>query len=279
MGRERARSVETEVADRRLSQQERLSALMDALAQGETVSSNEVARRFGVSVATARRDLNALSTQRLVTRTHGGALAPNAAYELPLHYRAGRSASGQVAIAEAAAALVASGQVVGLTGGTTTTEVARALGRSTMLDRAGSAPSATIVTNALNIAYEMAIRPHLRVMCTGGVARAQTFELIGPLVAESLDRLHLDWAFIGVDGLSASHGATTHHEGEAAANLHLALRADRVVVVADHSKLGAAAFARVFDLDRIDVLVTDRRPPLDHADAFKGAGIEVIVAS
>src|SRR5204862_784581 len=125
-------------------------------------------------------------------------------------------------IAVAAAARGVDGSAIGLTGGTTTTEVARALA-----DR----PQLTVVTNALNIASELAVRPNLKLVVTGGVARSESYELVGPLAEASLSGLYLDIVLVGVDGIAVGAGLTTHHEVEAHTNRALIARARRVIVV------------------------------------------------
>ena len=126
---------------------------------------------------------------------------------------------------------MAEGTAIGLTGGTTTTEVARAL---------VALPRLTVVTNSLNIASELAVRPNLKLVVTGGVARAESYELVGPLAEATLAGLNIDMVFVGVDGISARAGLTTHHEVEAHTNRALIDRAQVVTVVADSSKLGDA---------------------------------------
>ena len=110
-----------------------------------------------------RRDLELLEERHLLTRTHGGAAAAGLLLDLPLRYGAGSHRAVKQRIAAAAVERV-TGEVtvVGFTGGTTTTEVARALA-----DR----PGLTIVTNALNIASELALRRNLKLFVTGGIAR------------------------------------------------------------------------------------------------------------
>lgn len=208
----------------------------------------ELCGELGVSGATIRRDLQFLESQRLLLRTHGGAVAEGVLYELPLRYKSGRHQEEKRRIAKAAAELVADGSAIGLTGGTTTTEVARAL-----VDR----QRLTVVTNALNIASELAVRPNLKLVVTGGVARAESYELVGPLAEASLAGLNLDIVFLGVDGIAPEPGLTTHHEIEAHTNLALIDRARRVVVVADSSKIGKVAFARICEIERAHELITD----------------------
>jgi DeoR family transcriptional regulator of aga operon len=262
-----------------VNQQKRLNLVLELVSQRGNVSVAEIGEQLGVSPATARRDITTLAEQRLVTRTHGGASALGSGYELPLQYKIARQAEAKLAIARAVELLVSPGDTVGLNGGTTVTEVARTLGRSTRLVSApDGSPGVTIVTNALNIAFEASVREHMKIVVTGGVPRRQSYELVGPLVEATLNGFSLDLAILGVDGLTAQFGATTIHEGEADASKHIAASARRIVVAADRTKIGRATFARIFPLERIDVLVTDA--PLDPAatEEFSAAGVTVIVA-
>jgi DeoR family transcriptional regulator of aga operon len=264
---------------RSMTQQQRLNVVLELVSERGSVSIAEVSDALGVSTATVRRDLNTLAEQRLVTRTHGGASALGSGYELPLQYKIARQADAKVAIARAVARLIKPGESVGLNGGTTTSEVARMLGRSEQLRPVGDAPGVTIVTNALNIAYEMSVREHIKIVVTGGVPRRQSYELVGPLVAASLRDFSIDTAVLGVDGLSAAFGATTLHEGEAEASREIAAVARRLVIAADSTKLGRSTFARICPLARIDVLVTDQPVAAELAGEFAAAGVEIIVAT
>ena len=130
--------------------------------------------------------------------------------------------------------------VVGLTGGTTTTEVARALAAGRTCPAGPDGAQLTVVTNALNIANELVVRSRMKIVVTGGVVRPQSYELVGPLATGILRELTLDMAFLGVDAVDATLGAASHHEGEAAMNSLLASRARRVVVIADCVQAGPA---------------------------------------
>lgn len=253
---------------------ERLSTLLDLLGQRGKVDVDDLAAELDVSAATIRRDLDHLAGQQLLTRTRGGAVANNVAYDLPLRYKSARHASEKERIGRGAAALVARGGVVGLNGGTTTTEIARALAVRPDLNGADE-PGLTVVTNALNIASELAVRPQVKIVVTGGVARQQSFELSGPLATKVLAEITMDVVFLGVDAVDPVHGAYAHHEGEASINRLMADRARRVVVAADSSKLGRHAFARICPVPAIDLLITDDGAPADVVAAFEAEGVEV----
>ncbi len=124
----------------------------------------------------------------------------------------------------AAAELVAPGAVIGLNGGTTTSELARALATRATLDS-----GFTIVTNALNIAAELTVRRHVKIVVTGGVARQQSYELIGPLASGVLEQVTLDVAFLGVDaaGRGARRFGAPRGRGERQPSAHQPCRAGR----------------------------------------------------
>jgi DeoR family transcriptional regulator, aga operon transcriptional repressor len=251
---------------RGVQQAERLSAILADLSADGSVEVADLASRLDVSAATIRRDLELLEEQRLLARTHGGAVTMGVLYELPLRYKGARHHDEKRKIAQAAATLVADGMSIGLTGGTTCTEVGREL-----VDR----ERLTVVTNALNIASELAVRPNLKLVVTGGVARAQSYELVGPIAEASLAGLNLDMVFLGVDGISPEAGLTTHHEVEAHTDLALIDRARNVTVVADSSKIGIVAFARICGMSRIDELITDAEADPAALAAIEDRGVRV----
>jgi len=248
-----------------VSKTERLGRILEQLARDGTVTVADLAADLGVSEATVRRDLQALGEQRLLERSHGGAVAHGTAHELPVRYRTGRSDEKR-RIARAAAELVTDGVAIAFTGGTTTTEVARMLVARQDL---------TVVTNALNIAVELAVRPDLKLIVTGGVARSASYELVGALADETLRRLNVDVAFVGVDGVDAARGLTTQNEVEAATNRALMSRAGRTIVVADASKLGRVALAQIATVEAADRLITNEGVDAEQVERLRAAGLPV----
>jgi len=259
-----------------VSTHERWTQLLDLLGEQGRIEVAEVADRLGVSTATIRRDLDELARQQLLTRTRGGAVLSGVAYDLPLRYKTARKADEKHRIAKAAAALVPPGAIVGLNGGTTTSEVARELvTRADMADH-GNATALTIVTNAINIANELAVRPFVKTVVTGGVARPSSYELAGPLATMMLREIALDYAILGMNAVDLKFGAATHDEDEASVNRAMAERAATVIVVADSTKLGRRAFAQVCAIRDIQVLVTDRDAPDEIVEQLSAQGVDVL---
>lgn len=269
---------------------DRRVALLDILARDGRIEVGTAAGELNASAATIRRDLDALARRNLLARTRGGAAPAEVAYDLPLRYSAARDAAVKRRIGAAAAALVAPGSVVGISGGTTTSEVARALadGSGAAADQAAEPPGTTspvsagtrltVVTNALNIAAELAVRRTVKLVVTGGVARTESYELIGSFAEQTLDRLHLDVAVLGADGVDPIAGATARDDAEAAVTGLMATRADRVIIVADASKLGRTAFAQVCALGADSTLVTEADADPIVLDTFRRIGVAVVEA-
>src|SRR5664279_5339992 len=181
-----------------MRQQDRLGLILERLNRESSVTVENLAVQLEVSQASVRRDLQLLESQQLLTRTHGGAVASGVLYELPMRYRGGQRHEEKRAIARCAVGLLAADvSSVGLNGGSTTTEVARALASHSGL---------RVVTNALNIAAELAVRSNIELVVCGGSARAESYELVGPLAELTLSNINLDIAVIGVDGVHPTAG-------------------------------------------------------------------------
>ncbi|HUC56803.1 MAG TPA: DeoR/GlpR family DNA-binding transcription regulator [Streptosporangiaceae bacterium] len=257
----------------------RWNDLLELLAADGQLTVEKAAEELGVSQATVRRDFDDLAAQQMLTRIRGGAVAQAVTYDLPLRYKSERHPTEKQRIGAVAAAMIRPGQVAGLNGGTTTTEVARAIAvRPDLQDGGPLSPAITLVTNALNIATELAVRQSIKIVATGGVARPQSYELTGPLATGVLRQVVLDVAILGVDGIDAEVGATAHHEGEASINRLMTERAARVIVTADSSKAGRRAFAQICAASDVDVLVTDAGIDPDQKARLADAGVEVVIA-
>ena len=253
----------------RLRRADRIAAILERLSSDRSLGVAELAESFGVSQATLRRDLQIMDEQRLVTRIHGGVLAQEVSRELPVRYRDAHHKEQKQRIAAEAIQRIPNGPIaIGLTGGTTTSEVARLL-----VDRTGL----TVITNALNIATELAICPRVKLVVTGGVSRPQSYELVGPWAEHTIRGLNVGIAIVGTDGISADGGLTTHDEVEAQTNAALIGRAKRTIVVADGSKVGRVLLARIAGLDDIDELITDDSADAVALDAVRTAGVAVTV--
>lgn len=230
----------------------------------------ELSRLLNVSPSTIRRELRVMEASGLLIRTHGAAHLPAPVrYVTPYEKRAAEHVEEKRAVALAACQLVEPGMVVGIMGGTTCTEMARMMRLMEHL---------TIVTNALNVALELQGQQNKRVMVTGGMLNQNSYELVGSHATQSLQNVHLNIAFLGVSGISPKYGISMSDEPESAVGRAFIAVADRVVVIADHSKIGTTTFARLCPLREIDLLITDGKIAPAQKKAVEQAGLEVCLA-
>jgi len=256
-----------------MTRAERLAAILELLVGAGRVDVDDAAERFAVSTATIRRDLDHLADQQLLSRTHGGAVPNSTSYDLPMRYKAIGRHPAKAKIAERAAAMLWPGCTVSLNGGTTTVEVARAIATSESLHS-----GVTVVTNALNIATELTVRPFIKIVVCGGVARPQSYELVGNLAGDTMSQLTTDICFLGAAGIDPIGGITISDEAEAPVNRVMVTQAKRSYVVADASKLGEVGFFRICQLAEVTGVITDAAADPRLVAAMRETGIEVIVA-
>lgn len=211
---------------------ERRELILDQLRDGTgSVHVEDLSRLFGVSVATARRDLDRLVRDGLVTRTYGGAVLGSMRAERPLREREVSNAAAKDAIAREAAALVEPGSTVLLDAGTTTGRLSRYLARI---------PGLTVLTNglnALNVLVESDADIH--VVALGGSLRRTNQAFMGPVAETVVRGVYADVAFLGTDCLDVDRGFSSRTLEQNSLKQLMSTHARRTVLVADSSKLNA----------------------------------------
>ena len=234
---------------------QRQAAILERVRSTGGVRVTELATEFGVSDMTIRRDLDTLHEQGLLAKVHGGATiaGPSSTDEPGFRAKSVRQSAEKAAIATRAAQLVQPGAAIALSAGTTTAELAR---------RLVDVPGLTVVTNSLPVAEILHVggRPDQTVVLTGGL-RTPSDALVGPLAVSAIASLHLDLLFLGVHGISERAGFTTPNLMEADTDRALVAAADRLVVLADHTKWGTVGISSIVGLDAANVVITDDRLP------------------
>jgi DeoR family transcriptional regulator of aga operon len=256
---------------------QRQEYIMSLLETGGDVSVKQLAGRLNVSMWTIRRDLNCLESRGILKRSYGQASPARALNSRgQLVERASFRGSSVVnleakqRIGLAAARMLHAGERVAIAGGTTTLEVAKAL------KAAGF--KGEVITNALDIALELAEEREIHVICTGGDVQPRYHTLVGPVTEHMLKAHSFDVAVIGVGGISLLHGITTHSQVDATALELMLENSYRNILVADSTKLGRVSFARLSQTVPISCLVTDESLPVDYREYLRRANIRVVVA-
>jgi DeoR family transcriptional regulator, aga operon transcriptional repressor len=258
----------TSKAGSRLLAEERRRRILEIIEQKGQITIPDLVRRFSVSAVTARGDLDALSTTGAVMRSHGGAVRHEPTRDYPLPLKATMHRPEKTRIGQAAGELVQPNETVILDSGTTTAEIARHLKTRKLQVR--------VITNAMNIAMELANAPEVTVTVICGILRPVSLSFVGPQAETMVKELHADKLFLGVDGMDAETGPSTPDILEAQLNGWMVRAAREVNVVADSSKLGHRSVCRICPMESVRRLITDKRAPAEFVAALRNKGIEVV---
>lgn len=252
----------------------RRSAIIEMIAQKKQITVEELALAFKSSRETIRRDLASLDAGGLIQKYHGGArlrAAPSriTATEARFKTRLSENNEAKRAIANAAATLFRDGDALFIDTGSTTVIFAEALSRLQNL---------TVITNSTAIAALLAgaERRH-RVYLIGGEFAPDASETVGALAIEQIRRFNAQHAVLTAGAIQPS-GILDFDIKETDIARAMIEQSKTVTVLADHSKFGKAGVFQVADIASIDSIVTDAEPPADFRDAFRGAGVNLVVA-
>ncbi|WTW98978.1 DeoR/GlpR family DNA-binding transcription regulator [Streptomycetaceae bacterium NBC_01309] len=245
-------------------QQEILSA---ARARGR-VDALGLAREFGVTTETIRRDLTALERAGVLRRVHGGAIpVERLGFEPAVAARDLVMTAEKERIAKAAVAELPDEGSVIIDAGTSTRRLAEALPTDREL---------TVIVNSPPLATALAARANLSVIMLGGRVRSRTLATVDDWAFAPLARVCADVAFLGTNGISVARGLTTPDPAEAAVKRAMIAAARRTVVLADHTKVGNDCLARFGELEDVDVIVTDTGLDDDTAADLAATGVRVV---
>jgi DeoR family fructose operon transcriptional repressor len=249
--------------------EQRKQRILLALQRRQAVSVLDLGRALRASPASIRRDLADLERAGLLKRTHGGAVSAHvAAVEPSLAEKEDRYQEQKAAIAAVAASFVKEGDTILLDAGSTTRQIARELRERRRI---------TIVTNALNIAWELA-SSDVEIVLTGGQLRRNVLSQVGPLAEQALGMLHVDKLFLAANGVDLEKGVTTPNLIEARTKQAMVASATEVILVVDHSKFGVVTFGRICPIERLHHLITDAAVPPSTVQALEQRGVRVHLA-
>ena len=249
---------------------ERQKQILSLLSKQGRLSVAEIVEQFSISEATARRDLETLTSQGKVQRVHGGVIAVDQAPpELPILQRESEQANEKAAIGRAAADLIHDGETVFLGSGTTVLEAARHLRERRNL---------TVVTNSLPVLNALAGLKEVTVVSLGGELRDSELSFIGHITEQALAELRVDKVLIGTRGLSLEHGLTNDYLPETMTDRAILKIGREVIVAADHTKVNRVSTALLAPLTSMNTFVTDTGADKAFLQALKKLDIRVVIA-
>ncbi|MFP4541763.1 MAG: DeoR/GlpR family DNA-binding transcription regulator [Opitutales bacterium] len=250
-------------------QAERHRWIVNQLALHEVLRAEELASDCGVTLETIRKDLIVLEEKGRLKRTRGGAQRlPSHRFDLPLPERESLNRPAKAAIARTAARLIRPRDTVFLDAS------------STVLTMTEFFPTheVTVMTNASHVVVALGGQEKVDLICTGGDYERRSRSYVGLLAEEAVQRYYLQWFFIGVDAFDGQRGASEVNPGQARLKERILPLAERVCVLADHTKLerkSAFFFARP---RQVHLLITDAAADPAILARYREGGIEVLVA-
>jgi len=255
----------------RLLVEERRRRILEMLDGQERVTVDELVGRFGVSAVTIRGDLDALAGAGVVVRSHGGALRRvEAPEDVPITVKETLHHAEKVRIGHAASQMIKDGETVILDSGTTTMEIARQI-------KFLKLKSVNVITNALNVAMELASLPHVRLIMIGGILRQMSYSFSGPHAEQTLRGLHADRLFLGVDGMDPDIGLMTPDVLEAQLNAVMIQVSRETVVVADSTKFQRRSLSVIARIEVVHRVITDSGAAPEMVSALRARNVEVLV--
>lgn len=234
---------------------QRRTQITEMIAERGYLTASELSEIFGVDSSTIRRDLSLLEKTGKIMRTHGGLLPvePTDDLDTPFNVRLTMNAPAKTAIAHFAASLVKDGQSLILDNGSSVYALALALKDKKNL---------TVVTNDIFTAMALGNSPGITVHVAGGMMLDKVYTLVGQETVDKINSIHVDWAFMGSEGVHPESGITNINTVEIPVKQAMIKAAEKTVVLADSSKIGYRALAHVCPLSDISLIVTEESPAL-----------------
>ena len=247
---------------------DRLEAIRNIITEETRVQVSQLSGKFGVTEETIRRDLEKLEAEGVLSRTYGGAILNEKSLTEGVHYfkRATINVEAKKYIAQKALACVQNSYTIGLDSSTTAIELLRLLKRRDDI---------TVVTNSAVAITELA-QSKMNVLSTGGMLHKQSLSLQGHVAKLALSNYNIDVALISCKGLSLEQGASDSDESESEVKQAMIEKANKVILLVDHSKFDKVAFVRIADLDQFDLIVTDREPNREWKEKLASLSVDVI---
>ena len=238
---------------------ERRNRLAQILVAEGTVRVGEVAKMFGVSTETIRKDLIYLEEKGIARKSHGGAISTSEFLERPFAAKSLENVEVKNKIAQAALELLPENGVVILDSGTTTLGIARLLTLKHGL---------TVITNSVSAA-QLLSGNDTRLYLTGGEVRGITMALVGLWAVNALAVVKADVTFLGASGFRSRKGPCAESFAEAETKKAMLKSCKKAVVVSDSSKFTTDALIEYAAWDEIDLLITDSGAPPDVVKAIE----------
>ena len=218
---------------------------------------------------TIRRDINTLSEAGVIHRYHGGAGMASSTENVDYTERKIFCLKEKQQIARLVASHIPDHASLFINIGTTTEEIARALGKHQRM---------RVITNNLNVASILSGNDNFEIIVAGGLVRARDCGIIGPLTIDFIQQFRVDYGIIGISGIDADGTLLDFDYREVRASRAIIDNSRHVFLAADHTKFGRNGMVRLGNIREVDALFTDRQPSADLVDVLNIADVKCFAA-
>lgn len=246
---------------------ERHQRILAMLATNRQVSANDLAGMLSVSRETVRRDLMDLEEAGQVNRVHGGAVLPEPRSEEPFRQRVSTQIRAKREIARKAAGLIQPGQTIMVDAGTTTAIFGQELAKLT---------GVSVITNSLDIAMTLQ-GAGKEVLMLGGRMATDVPATVGELTLSEIRRFRADLCFCAPVAVHPTKGAFFYDLQEAEIAMAMLAQSRESIILADHKKLGETSRVQSWEINEVGTLVTNRGARSEHIEAFRHAGVKLLL--
>jgi DeoR family glycerol-3-phosphate regulon repressor len=248
----------------------RREQIVDEIRRQGSMSVEQLASRFGVTLQTVRRDVKQLAEIGILTRYHGGVRLPASTTEnITYLKRRQLNEEAKRAIAQTVAKAIPEDCSLILNIGTTTEAIARELVRHRGLQ---------VITNNLNVATILADNTSCEVIVAGGVVRSLDHGVVGEAAVDFVRQFRVDIAVIGISGIEEDGSLRDFDLREVKVAQAIIAQSREVWLAADHSKFHRQAMVELARINQVNRLFTDKQPPEPFPALLREAGVECIVA-
>lgn len=247
----------------------RIKEISNYIREHENASIDTLCSIFNVSKNTIRRDIAELEEKGIIKKVYGGiTLNIDEKDTIPFNQREIKNKDIKVVLAELASNLVEDNDIIFIDSGTTTVH---------MIPFLANRRNLTIITNNLNVLVMSLDYPNLNVLSTGGSLFREANSFIGIEAIHFLNNYNIGKAFMASTGVSISNGITNSSSFEYQIKKTVVQKSNKIIVLADSSKLDVASLMTYCDLKDIDALVTDNILPEAYYKFFKDNHIDAII--
>lgn len=252
--------------------EERLQKVQAIIEERGTVSVEDLAAELKTSQMTIRRDLQFLSINGCIERTHGGAVSlrnDNLFLTPSFSVQSKKNLEEKLIIAKKVASMIGSGEKIYLSAGTTTYCLANVL-----LNR----DDIIVITNSLTNAALLAQNPYIEIIMVGGFLRHKELSLVGHFAKTVVSQLHIDKTILGIRGIHPVHGFTSDYPRDMMNDRSFMHSTENVIIVADHTKFGHIGASVTAPITVAKTIVTTSKAPEDMIKEIRTQGVEIILA-